>query len=248
MSARTPSPVRGSLTGTNDPYLRVLGEEGFALASQAASANLLDAMEAAFSTSRRTDESRRRGGQRDALDSPVIVAAVAGDSSVRQLAQAVLGPDCFVVRALLFDKTPEANWKVRWHQDLSIAVRERHEVPGFGPWSQKEGVTHTHAPEPLLARMLALRIHLDDCGEANGPLRMLPGSHRAGRLSEAELDAWKARVQPVTCLAQRGDVLAFHPLLLHASSPATKPGHRRVLHLEFAADSLPGGLEWHWRL
>jgi hypothetical protein len=32
--------------------------------------------------------------------------------------------------------------------------------------------------------------------------------------------------------------------VLHASSPATAPMHRRVVHLEFACDPLPGGLEW----
>ncbi|WP_338868624.1 phytanoyl-CoA dioxygenase family protein [Myxococcus stipitatus] len=95
--------------------------------------------------------------------------------------------------------------------------------------------------------MLALRIHLDDCGEENGPVRVLPGTHLQGRLTEADIDDRKSRIAPVTCLARRGDVLAFHPLLLHASSPATRPGHRRVLHLEFAAATLPGGLEWRWK-
>ncbi|WP_241758862.1 phytanoyl-CoA dioxygenase family protein [Pyxidicoccus parkwayensis] len=228
-------------------FVQALKTDGFALASGAASERLLDALDDAFAPSHGGEDSKRRGGQRNVLDVPATLSAASSDTGVRGLAQAVLGPECFVVRALLFDKTPEANWKVRWHQDLTIAVQERLDVPGFGPWTQKEGVMHTHAPDPLLARMLALRIHLDDCGEENGPLRVLPGSHLAGRLSEADIDAWKARAQPVTCLARRGDVLAFHPLLLHASSPATRPGHRRVLHLELAAEPLPSGLEWRWR-
>lgn len=31
---------------------------------------------------------------------------------------------------------------------------------------------------------------------------------------------------------------------LCAVSPAARTGHRRVLHLEYAASGLPGGLEW----
>lgn len=37
----------------------------------------------------------------------------------------------------------------------------------------------------------------------------------------------------------------MRPLLLHASSPAASPGHRRVLHVESAAAGLPGGLQWY---
>ena len=32
------------------------------------------------------------------------------------------------------------------------------------------------------------------------------------------------------------------PLLLHASSKATRPDHRRVIHLEFCSASLPPGM------
>ena len=35
--------------------------------------------------------------------------------------------------------------------------------------------------------------------------------------------------------------------LLQASSPALEPEHRRVVHLEFAADELPGDLAWYDR-
>ena len=46
----------------------------------------------------------------------------------RAAAEAVLGPRCFAVRAILFDKTSEANWKVAWHQDLTIAARAQADV------------------------------------------------------------------------------------------------------------------------
>ena len=189
-----------------------------------------------------------RGGVRNLLDASPAVRALAAGPAVRTAAEAVLGPDCFAVRAILFDKTAGANWKVVWHQDLTIAVRERANVAGFGPWSEKGGVPHVQPPAELLERMLAVRVHLDDCGAENGPVRVIPGSHRAGRLSAAAVDAWRAGAAAVDCLAERGAILAFRPLILHASSPAAAPGHRRVVHLEFAAEELPAPLEWHARV
>jgi ectoine hydroxylase-related dioxygenase (phytanoyl-CoA dioxygenase family) len=189
-----------------------------------------------------------RGGVRNLLDVSPAVRALAAGPAVRTAAEAVLGPECFAVRAILFDKTAGANWKVVWHQDLTVAVRERASVAGFGPWSEKGGVPHVQPPAELLERMLAVRVHLDDCGAENGPVRVIPGSHRAGRLSPAAVDAWRAGAEPVDCLAERGAILAFRPLILHASSPAAAPAHRRVVHLEFAAEELPAPLEWHARV
>ncbi len=42
-----------------------------------------------------------------------------------------------LVRAIYFDKTSEANWSVAWHQDKTIAVKEKVNIPGFEPWSIK---------------------------------------------------------------------------------------------------------------
>ncbi len=53
-----------------------------------------------------------RGGIRNLLDVSPAMCALAASSAVRSVAEAVMGPACFAVRALLFDKTPEANWKV----------------------------------------------------------------------------------------------------------------------------------------
>lgn len=109
-----------------------------------------------------------RGGTRHLLDIP-SVQELASSEPVRVIAESVLGEDCFAVRGILFDKTPEANWKVTWHQDLTIAVRQRRDVDGFGPWSVKEGVPHVQPPLSVLERMVAIRIHLDECGIDNGP-------------------------------------------------------------------------------
>lgn len=189
----------------------------------------------------------RRGGVyaiRNLLEVLPAARAVARSPAVRALVEPVLGPDCFAVRAVLFDKTPAAPWKVAWHQDLSIAVCERVEAEGFGPWSVKAGVVHVQPPARVLEGVLAVRLHLDDCGEANGPLKVLPGSHASGRLGAAEIWRRRERGGAVTCVVPRGGALLMRPLLLHSSPAPTAPRRRRVVHFEFAAAPLPGGLRW----
>ena len=149
------------------------------------------------------------------------------------------------VRGLLFNKVAQANWAVPWHQDLTIAVRERRESPGFGPWSVKDGAVHVQPPDEVIARMLAVRIHLDDTAAENGALRVIPGSHREGRLSPEAIGSWTTSRKAVTIEAPAGSALLMRPHLLHASSTAERPAQRRVIHLEFAADALPFGLEWN---
>jgi ectoine hydroxylase-related dioxygenase (phytanoyl-CoA dioxygenase family) len=180
---------------------------------------------------------------RNLLDVPAV-QALAASRAVRALVEPLLGPAAFAVRGILFDKTAAANWRVPWHQDLTIAVSERRDVPDFGPWSRKAGVVHVQPPVAVLERMLTVRLHLDACDAVNGPLRVLPGSHRHGCLGRDAVRRWRETAAPLTCEVPRGGALLMRPLLLHASSPATQPDHRRVVHLEFAADPLPGGLEW----
>jgi ectoine hydroxylase-related dioxygenase (phytanoyl-CoA dioxygenase family) len=144
----------------------------------------------------------------------------------------------------ILTKSPDANWLVPWHQDLTIAVRERVETPGFGPWSVKEGVPHVQPPVELLARMLAIRLHLDDADESNGALRAQAGSHRRGRLGTEEIAEWRTRGVEVVCAAAAGDALLMRPLLLHASSKSMSSRSRQVLHIEYAGFDLPGGMRW----
>jgi Phytanoyl-CoA dioxygenase (PhyH) len=185
------------------------------------------------------------GGQRNLLDLPEI-QALANSGPLCRLVESLVGPKPFAVRAILFDKTPEANWKVAWHQDLTIAVLERMEVEGFGPWSTKAGVIHVQPPAEYLDEMLAVRLHLDECGPNNGPLRVLPGSHRAGKIPEDQIPALRRQQPEEVCCVPKGGAIFMRPLLLHASSPAAVPAHRRVIHIEYASRSLPNGLRWRW--
>jgi ectoine hydroxylase-related dioxygenase (phytanoyl-CoA dioxygenase family) len=182
---------------------------------------------------------------RNLLETISDLRVLVEDARIRSIIEPILGSEYFVIRSLLFDKVPGANWKVTWHQDRTITVRQRIATPGFGSWSTKAGILHVQPPASVMENILALRIHLDDCGVENGPLRILPGTHRGGILTDEEVKHWSSIVAPATCIIQSGGILVLRPLLLHASSPAQTPAHRRVIHLEFASEKLPGGLEWN---
>ncbi len=161
--------------------------------------------------------------------------SLAQDARLLAMARSVLGLEAVPYRATLFDKSPESNWLVVWHQDTALPLRARCEALGWGPWSVKAGVIYAHAPTEALSRVLALRIHFDDSTESNGPLRVLPGTHRLGVLSDEAVHEVANRSQPVDCLVPRGGVLAMRPLIIHASSKSRTTAPRRVLHVEFAA-------------
>ncbi|HEY0098873.1 MAG TPA: phytanoyl-CoA dioxygenase family protein [Pyrinomonadaceae bacterium] len=221
--------------------------EGFAIVPGVIGEGEIARANAMLERAEHSDGVRRRGGVyaiRNLLEAVPGLYELIEATPVRALAAQVLGAQCFVVRSILFDKTPEANWKVAWHQDLSIAVRERRNAEGFGAWSEKAGVTHVQPPAEVLEGMLAVRLHLDASDEANAPLRVLPGSHLRGRLSAEAIARMQEESEIVSCLVPRGGALLMRPLLLHASSAARVPFHRRVVHLEFAAGELPAGLAW----
>jgi hypothetical protein len=187
--------------------------------------------------------SPQTAGLRNTLCIP-IVASLARAEHVLGLIRPYLGPGARPVRGIYFDKSSDKNWAVGWHQDLTIAVRERRAVDGFGAWSVKEGVPHVQPPVALLENILTLRLHLDDCSEENGALRVLPGTQRLGRLTPAQITEERARQPEVVCSIPAGGAMLMRPLLLHASAKSRSTARRRVLHVEYAGFDLPGGLQW----
>lgn len=157
----------------------------------------------------------------------------------------LLGPAHVAVQCTVFRKSTANNWLVPLHQDLSIPVAAC--VPGgfASGWSLKDGVHYCQPSVELLARLVAVRVHLDDCGAEDGALNVVPGSHRQGRLSPQAAAELRGRHGLQSCLARRGDALLLRPLLLHASSKARADSRRRVLHFLFGPRELPGGLRWH---
>ncbi len=214
-------------------------ERGFAVASEILTreetARLIAALAAAGS--------RSRAGARHLMSQPAV-AAIAGDPRLLRLARSWVGPEAMAYRATLFDKSTRSNWLVAWHQDTALPLRERRDVTGCGLWSTKAGVLYAHAPAAPLEAIVALRIHLDDSIAENGPLRVIPGSHRAGVLSDDEMRGLAGSVRAHRCTVERGGVLAMRPLLVHASSKSITDTPRRVLHVEYTASRiLEGGLE-----
>ena len=185
---------------------------------------------------------RRRAGARHLMSHPAVGRA-ARDPRLVAIAGGFLGKDPIPYRATLFDKSPENNWLIVWHQDTALPLRERRDVPGWSAWSKKEGVVYAHAPASVLSRIIALRLHLDDSASDNGPLRVLPGTHAMGLLSDDEIARVARDVPPIACEAPAGAVVAMRPLLVHASSKVESDRPRRVLHIEYADSVLLDGME-----
>jgi ectoine hydroxylase-related dioxygenase (phytanoyl-CoA dioxygenase family) len=187
-----------------------------------------------------------RAGIRNILELVPSVNKLAHSREMRSLVEPILGDTTRVVRGIFFDKQPNANWKVPWHQDLSIAVKQHLDLPDYHPRSIKAGVPHVQPPTAILERMLTVRIHLDRTDESNGALKVIPGSHRHGKLTTSQIDEWKQLNLAVSCNCQAGGILLMRPLLLHSSSISIVPSHRRVIHLEYAAHQFTNGLEWYY--
>jgi ectoine hydroxylase-related dioxygenase (phytanoyl-CoA dioxygenase family) len=163
---------------------------------------------------------------------------------VGQVPVSVLGRECLPVRAILFDKSAEQNWSLGWHQDRTIALRQRIDVEGFGPWSVKSGMVHVEPPFDLLAGMVTVRVHLDAVPLTNAPLLVAPGSHKRGRIPTAEIPEVVRQCGVIPCLAEAGDAWLYATPILHASDAAVEPKHRRLLQVDYAVGQLPGGLQW----
>lgn len=154
-----------------------------------------------------------------------------------------INPKLFLTKAIYFDKTPESNWYVTWHQDIVINVKEKIETDGFSGWTKKSGVYGVCPPEEILKDTITVRIHLDDTDETNGTLKVIPGSHNK-KLSDEEISLITKNSIPAVCDVSACGIQIMKPLLLHSSSKATSQKHRRVIHLEFNMQELPNGLEW----
>ena len=186
-----------------------------------------------------------RAGTRNLLELSPCIHKLSQSQKISSLVESILGDRARVVRGIFFDKQPNANWKVPWHQDVTIAVKHRLDVDGYHPWSVKGGIPHVQPPTAILEQMLTVRIHLDRTDEGNGALKVIPGSHCQGKLTNMEIDRWKQTSSGISCNLAPGGILLMRPLLLHASSMATIPSHRRIIHLEYVNYQLPSGLEWY---
>ena len=212
-------------------------ETGFSAVSAVLASNTCQAI------ARRIRTSSISGGTRSLLSKAWCVALVDRLRSHPGISSLV--PSGHVaIQCTYFEKSASRNWSVPMHQDLSIPVADRVENPSLSGWSRKEGSLFVQAPNELLEQLVAVRLHLEACGHTDGPLKVIPRSHRFGRLRDSELPVIRSTTPEVICTAEQGEALVMRPLLLHASPKASGVSRRRVLHLVFAP-RVPGhGLQW----
>ena len=184
-------------------------------------------------------------GIRDLLNKVPDIRELAWSNSLLSIVKKILGGRAKPIRAVFFDKLPGANWNVAWHQDTSIAVKNKVSIAGFSSWREKQGVMHVEPPVEYLANILTLRVHLDPASIETGVLRVIPATHKDGRVSSKNILDIVEKSKVIECTAEPGDVLLMNPLLFHSSRKASQPEHRRIIHLEYSSMSLPESLEWY---
>jgi ectoine hydroxylase-related dioxygenase (phytanoyl-CoA dioxygenase family) len=177
---------------------------------------------------------RSRAGARHLMREP-MVAALASRAVLSRLASGVLGDEALPYRVTFFEKSARSNWLVVWHQDTALPLLDRHSRPGWGPWSRKAGILYAHAPADALAQVIALRVYIDHSRADNGPLRVLPATHRLGILTDEEMGRLRSEIVAADCVVPAGGAMLMRPLLVHASSKSETDAPRRVLHIEYAS-------------
>ena len=189
---------------------------------------------------------QKRGESRRIPPRHELVHRLGHQPRICALIKDFLGAAARPVRAIAFDKTAGRNWAVPWHQDRTIAVDRKDERADVRCWTVKHSVPHCEPPVVLLERMITLRWHFDAMGQEDGCLRILPGSHRLGRLTAPEIARLLAATEAIDICVPAGAVFVMSPLLVHSSRKRTTRGRRRVLHVELAAGDPPAPLNWAW--
>jgi len=185
-----------------------------------------------------------RGGIRRIERLVPAVAALAHSPRLMDIAKEHLSGNPCLVRAIYFDKSPEHNWFVTWHQDRTVAVSDRFDKDGWGPWSLKAGAWHVQPPIGVLESMVTVRIHLDAATPTNGCLKIAEGSHRLGLIPSDQIGTQVAKHNIVYCATSAGGAVVMRPHVLHASEKSSTNTWRRVLHFEYSNFQLPPGIIW----
>jgi len=172
------------------------------------------------------------------------ISSVAGSKDLLNSASSYLYGNAFLVRAIYFNKTLDTNWSIGWHQDKTIAVNKQINLTGYKAWTIKDETNCVQPPLTVLEDMVTFRIHLDKANQDNGCLRVIPGTHRFGILSQPEINRIKDIYPIKSCEVDAGDAVVMRPHILHSSQKSLIKGNRRVLHLEYSSFNLPHGLTW----
>lgn len=220
--------------------------DGFAVAQGVLSPKTIEEMQTEFERLAPEFASTRNGtafGMRGLMSKSAAVRKLANSVVLHQLVTPYLGENAQPVRTIFFDKTPSANWPLPWHQDRVIAVSAHHEIDGYDKWTLKDGVDHVEPPAEILKQIVTIRLHLDDCDETNGALKVMAGWHDSVKPSAA-LAALRQSDNIQTLSLKAGDAVLMRPLTPHSSDKSISERRRRVLHIEYCGVDLPSPLTW----
>jgi len=170
------------------------------------------------------------------------VGSIIYNDKLKALIKDLFGHNYFAVKSIYFDKPEKSNWFVAWHQDLTISVDKKTDLPGYGPWTVKQNQFAVQPPLNILQNNFTIRIHLDDTDEGNGALKVIPGSHLKQVYRPETID-WATETE-YTCNVKAGGVMLMRPLLMHASNRTNNNKPRKVIHIEFSNAELPEGVCW----
>lgn len=215
--------------------------DGFEIIENVISDELLSS---SLSELKKLEKIRNSGGIRNAEKKLSFIPIMAQSNGVKSILKKYLPGEVNLVRAIVFDKTPESNWLVTWHQDKTVAVNRKANIPGWGPWSIKDGVHHVQPPIEVLESMLTVRIHLDDTSIKNGCLKVIPRSHQQGILDQLLINKITNSSQVFNCEMPAKGAIVMKPHILHSSSKSFSSLNRRVVHLEFSNYMLGYNLKW----
>lgn len=176
------------------------------------------------------------------LDNPEIIDKVFNKRFLKVLES--ISPECDKsIKSIYFDKPPSNNWIVNWHQDLTINLKDKKDIPYYKNWRVNSERTVVQPNIGILESIFTVRIHLDDCTKENGALRVIEKSHEKGVIPITEWIRSKEGVEKI-CEVKKGGILIMKPLILHSSKRTDNQKKRRVIHIEFIDKELPNGLEW----
>ena len=168
------------------------------------------------------------------------------NDKIKNVIKEIFGENYFVVKSIYFDKPEKSNWYVAYHQDLTISVDKKLELPNFGPWTTKQNQFAVQPPLNILENIFTIRIHLDDTDEKNGALKVVKKSHSKGIYRPETID-WNVETEEI-CNVEKGGIMIMKPLILHGSNRTTNGQKRRVIHIEFSDMELPEELNWSERM
>lgn len=176
------------------------------------------------------------------LDNPELVELVFTENLMKIIR--TISPGCDkLIKSIYFDKPPHANWVVNWHQDLTINLVEKIEVPAYKNWRVNNERVVVQPNKEMLESIFTIRIHLDDCTKDNGALRVIENSHKRGVIDIKEWTKHKEGDEQI-CEVRKGGIVIMKPLILHSSKRTENKKNRRVIHIEFTDQELPIGLKW----